>query len=117
MLTTTVLALVVAALFAPWRVATGLLLGGLLSLLNHHWLQSSVSSVVSLALGGVKPQLRIAQFILRYLVVGAAVFVAYQLRVVSLPAVLVGLSTFVVALFFEALREIYFVMIQREEIN
>ena len=35
------LAVAVSAPLAPWRVTTGLLLGGLLSLLNHHWLRTS----------------------------------------------------------------------------
>jgi len=34
-----------------------------------------------------------------------------------LPAIIGGLCTFVVALFAEALREFYFVIIQREGIN
>ena len=117
MLGATGLAVFVSVLIAPWRVATGLLIGGLLSLINHHWLQTSVSSVVALAVGGEKPRLNLAKFILRYLVVGAVVFLAYKFRIAALPALLAGLSTFVVAVFAEAFREMYFVITQREEIT
>jgi hypothetical protein len=55
------------------------------------------------------------QFLLRYLVVGAALFAAYEAGIASLPAMLIGLSSFVVAIFAEALREFYFAIIQREE--
>jgi hypothetical protein len=117
MLGATGLAVFVSILFAPWRVTTGLLIGGLLSLINHHWLQTSVSAVVALAVGGEKPKLNLAKFILRYLVIGAVAFIAYKFRIASLPALLAGLCTFVLALFAEAVREMYFVIIQREEIT
>jgi hypothetical protein len=48
-------------------------------------------------------------------VIAAAVFGAYTLRLVSLPWVLVGMSSFVVAMFVEAFREFYFAIIKREE--
>jgi hypothetical protein len=48
-------------------------------------------------------------------VIAGAVFAAYQLNLVSLPATLGGLSSFVVALFVEAFRQFYFAVIRREE--
>ena len=48
---------------------------------------------------------------------GAVILAAYKLRFASLPAIVAGLCTFVVALFAEALREFYFVIIQREGVN
>ncbi len=112
------LAAIISAPFAPWRITTGLLVGGVLSLLNHYWLRSSLSAGFDLALGqGTKPQIKLVQYVLRYFVVGTIVFAAYQLNVVSLPATVAGLCSFVVALFVEAFREIYFAIIHREEIN
>jgi ATP synthase I chain len=114
----TALAVLGASLMAPWRVATGLLLGGLLALLNHQWLRTSVSTAFALALGKQKkPRIKIAGYLFRYLVIGTVTFAAYKLRIASLPAIIAGLCTFVVALFAEALREFYFVIIQREGIN
>ena len=118
MLGATAVAVLVASLMGPWRVAIGLLLGGLLALLNHHWLRTSVSTAFALALGEQrKPRIKIAQYVLRYLVIGVVTFAAFKLRIASLPAIIGGLCTFVVALFAEALREFYFVIIQREGIN
>ena len=37
-------AVVISTLLAPWRVTTGLLLGGALALFNHHWLQTSIAA-------------------------------------------------------------------------
>ena len=111
-------AVVISALFAPWRVTTGLLVGGVISLLNHYWMRNSISAGFDLALGqGTKPQIKLAQYVLRYFVVGTIVFAAYQLNIVSLPATVAGLCSFVVALFGEAFREFYFAIIHREETN
>lgn len=110
------LAVIISVPFAPWRVTTGLLLGGLLSLLSHHWMRTSISATFDRALGsGTKPQLTSIRYVLRYFVVAAAVFAAYNLGIVSLPATIAGLCSFVVALFVEALREFYFAIIHREE--
>ena len=112
---TTALSVAVAALVAPWRVTTGLLVGGLLALFSHNWLKNSAAAAINLSAVGGQPQLRLAQFVLRYVVIGAVVFSAYTLDLISLPAVFAGLSSFVVAMFAEALREFYFAIIEREE--
>ena len=113
----TVVAVIVSAALAPWRITTGLLLGGLLSLLNLSWLKRSASLALSVVAHGAKPRIGLVQFALRYVVVAATVFLAYTLNVISLPATILGLCTFVVALFAEALREFYFALIHREEIS
>jgi len=112
----TALAVLISFAVAPWRVTTGFLLGGILSLLSHHWMRTSISAAFGRALGsGTKPQLTSMKYVLRYFVVAAAVFTAYNLGVVSLPATFAGLCSFVVALFVEAFREFYFAIIHREE--
>lgn len=111
----TAIAAIASMPFAQWRITTGLLLGGVLSLLNHHWLSSSTAAAFSVLVNGAKPRLSIVQYILRYLVITAVVVVAYELNIVSLTATIVGLCSFVVALFGEALREFYFAIIHREE--
>ena len=111
------LSVAVATFVAPWRVTTGLLVGGLLALFSHSWLKNSAAAAIQLSTGGGYPQIRLAQFLLRYLVIAAVVFAAHTLDLISLPAVLIGLSSFVVAIFVEALREFYFAIKQREEIS
>ena len=107
----------VSAVIGPWRVTTGLLVGGLLALFSHSWLKKSAAAAINLSIGGDTPRLRLAQFLLRYLVIGALVFFLNELNLLSVPAVLVGMSSFVVAIFVEAIREFYFAIIQREEIS
>lgn len=108
-----ILAVISSAALAPWRVTAGLTLGGALSLLNHYWLRTSINAVLSDA-AEKRPRIKILPYILRYLVVGAVVFAAYQLQIVSLPGTIIGLCAFVPALFVEAFRQFYFVIIHRE---
>ena len=113
------LAVIAGAMLAPWRVTAGLLLGGALSILNYHWLRSSIAAVLRMeaVLGNAtekRPRLKLWRYIFRYFVVGAIVFAAYGLRIVSLPATIIGLSAFVPALFVEAFRQFYFSIIHRE---
>jgi len=115
MVIATGLSVVVCALVGPWRVTTGLLLGGLLALFSHRWLKNSAAAAIQLSTNNGVKQLRLAQFLLRYVVIAGVVFGTYALDLVSLPAVLAGLGSFVVALLVEAFREFYFAIIEREE--
>lgn len=109
------LAVIVSAPLAPWRVTTGLLLGGILSLFNHHWLRTSLSAVFSMAQQGKKVKINAARYVLRYFIIAAIVAAAYTLNLVSIIATLVGLCSFVVAALVEAFMQIYFAIVHREE--
>jgi hypothetical protein len=110
-------AVIVCAPLAAWRSTAGLALGGMLSLFNYHWLRSSVSGLIMANSSDKTVGHSARRYVLRYAVVGALVFGAYSIGIVSLPATLIGLCSFVVALFAEAFRQFYFVIIQREEIS
>jgi hypothetical protein len=111
-----VLAVLVSGAFAPWRVTTGLLLGGALAIVNHQWLRASIRTAYSGApTTGLRPKLSIARFVLRYFVVGAAVYVAYRFDLVSIVATLMGLSAFVVAALIEAFIQTVLTFTQRED--
>ena len=115
MIVSVIAASIVSMVFAPWRVSFGLMLGGGLSLLNYHWLRTSVGAIFNIDHALQRPRVRISSYILRYLLVGAVVFGAYQLRLVSIAATMIGLCAFVPALFVEAFRQFYFAIIHREE--
>ncbi|HVS81190.1 MAG TPA: ATP synthase subunit I [Pyrinomonadaceae bacterium] len=107
------LAVIASAMLAPWRVTAGLTLGGALSILNYHWLRTSIEAVLSNATEK-RPRVKLSRYIFRYFVVGAVVFAAYKLQIVSLPATIAGLCAFVPALFVEAFRQFYSAIIHRE---
>src|SRR2546423_309819 len=106
---------VVAAIIAPWRVTTGVLLGGALSLLNFRWLHGSIGTLLNVQEGSAAPRMSLWKFAFRYLLIAGLVFGAYKLGIISLPASIAGLCSFVIALFIEAFREFYFAIIRREE--
>jgi len=108
-------AVAISAPLAPWRVTAGLLLGGSLSLLNHHWLRTSVAAVFGATPPGGRPKLKAARYVLRYFVIAAAVAAAYNLNLVSLPAAFAGLCSFVPAALAEGFRQLYFAIVRREE--
>jgi len=109
------LAALLSLWLAPWRVTTGLVLGGALALFNLHWLSSSVRAVFGGAAAGQRPWLGAARYVLRYFVVAAAAAVAYGLGLVSLVWTLVGMCAFVPAALAEGLRLLYFSMAGRED--
>src|SRR2546429_2155915 len=111
----TAIAVIVSVLVAPWRVTSGLFLGGSLSLLNYHWLHSSVAAIFDIDLAMQRPRARSWRYLLRYFVIGVAVLAAYKLHLISLVATLLGLCSFVPALFVEAARQFYMAIIHREE--
>lgn len=112
---TVALAVLVSAPLAPWRVTTGLLLGGVLALFNHHWLKTSVAAVFDATPAGARPKLRAARYVLRYVVVAAVVAAAYRLDLVSLAATLAGMCVFVAAALVEGFRQLYIAVVHREE--
>src|SRR5215831_9972885 len=115
MIISVAIAVVVSAAFSPWRVTTGLILGGLLSLLNYRWLHTSVAALLSVDFKSQPPRASVSRYFLRYLVVGGIVFAAFNLQLVSLAATIIGLCSFVPALLIEAVREFYLAIIHREE--
>lgn len=115
MVVASALAVTIAAFIAPWRVTLGLLIGGLLALFNHRWLKNSAAAAIQLSATGGKAQFKLAQFLLRYAVIAAVIFSLYTLNLISLTAVLAGMSSFVVAMMVEAVREFYFALTKREE--
>lgn len=109
------LAVTLSAPLLPWRVTTGLLLGCALALLNHHWLRTSVAAVFGTAPAGTRPKMGAARYVLRYVVIAAAVALCYRLGLVSLGATLAGLCIFVAAALVEGFRQLYTAIAEREE--
>ena len=108
-------AVVICTVMAPWRVTLGVLLGGGLSLLNYRWLHGSIAALLNVQTPGAKPRMSLWKMAFRYLIIGGVVFAAYALNLISVPAAIAGLCSFVVALFVEAFRQFYFAIIRREE--
>lgn len=117
MAVTIVVATGISIFVAPWRVTSGIALGGALSLFNFNWMRGSIAAAFRVAYSGKKPQIKILQYLLRYFVIAAVILVVYKLNVASLTATMLALCSFVPALFAEAIREFYFAIVRREEVG
>ncbi len=115
MCATIALAVPLSALLMPWRVTTGVMLGGLLSLFNFHWLRTAVGAFFNSAEAGARPKLKVARYVTRYIVIACVVALAYWLDLVSIVATLAGLCSFVVAALVEGFMQLYFAVVRREE--
>jgi hypothetical protein len=110
------LAVLVSAVIAPWRVTTGLLLGGVLAFFNHRWLRASLASVFGGAQSmGRRPRLGAARYVLRYFVIAALVASGYMFNLISIAATLAGLCAFAASIMIEAFTQLYFAIRHREE--
>jgi hypothetical protein len=116
MIASVVLAVLVSLMVAPWRVTTGLMLGGVLAFFNHHWLRASLRAVFGgAAQAGRRPRLGASRYILRYFIIAAVVASAYMLDLVSIAATLAGMCAFAAAVMIEAFTQLYFAIRYREE--
>jgi len=115
MIASVAVAVAICATMAPWRITSGLVLGGALSVLNYRWLHTSVAAIFKIDFVSETARAGVSRYVLRYFVVGVVAFAAVNLQFVSLAATLIGLCAFVPALFVEAAREFYFAIIHREE--
>ena len=110
------LAVLVSAFAAPWRVTTGLILGGVLAFFNHHWLRTSLRAVFGGAAdAGHRPRLGASRYVLRYFIIAAVVASAYMFNLVSIGATLAGMCAFAAAIMIEAFTQLYFAIRYREE--
>ncbi len=116
MIASILVAVLVSLIFAPWRVTTGLILGGALAFFNHHWLRTSLRTVFGgSAAEGKKPRIGAARYVLRYFIIAMVVASATMFDLVSIGATLAGLCAFAAAVMIEAGMQLYFAIRYREE--
>ena len=111
-----ILVLVVGSLWLEnWRVTLGIILGGVLSLLNIYWLRLSLKNLLSAAATGSQPRFNASLYILRYLFIAIIVAFAAMLGLVSVAATLIGLLSFAFAILLEAIIQLIIIIFIREE--
>ena len=110
MLISLLVEIVVSLFWLDWQL-TGGIIGGSLAIINFRLLQSSVRGVFQTQAASF-----VIKFLLRYLVIGLVVFIFNYLELVSIFGILIGISSFVIALMIEALIQFYFVITNHEEV-
>lgn len=105
-----VLAILAGLTFSGWRMATGIAVGGLLSLFNQRWLRSSVASILGNAASnadGAVPRWTVTKFLLRYAVIGTVAGAALWSRKIDLIGFGIGIGSVVWAVMVEAGYQVY----------
>ncbi len=103
--------IVLSLILADWQFTAGVIIGGSLAILNFRLLQNSVRGFFQTQLNSFA-----IKFFLRYIAIGLVVLIFYFLKTVSIIGILLGISSFVIALMMEAMIQFYFVIIKHEEI-
>ncbi len=95
----------------------GVLIGGVLSLINFYWLGKSLKRIFEkIADEGEKPMFMGASYVLRYLVFGLILTIVYLTHIVPIIAVLFGLASFAFALTIEGFIRIFSSFFNNKEI-
>ncbi|MGI8467780.1 MAG: ATP synthase subunit I [Pyrinomonadaceae bacterium] len=110
-----ILGAILSFIFVGAPFGWGILIGGILSFLNYYWLKKSLKDVFSQAAEGGKPSFLTLNYFLRYLGLAVAIWILYEIRIVSVIAVLLGMSAFALAIFIEGLIIIFSSFSKREE--
>ncbi len=106
---------VVSFTFASVSFGIGVLVGGILSLVNYYWLKSSLKKVFAQAAAGEKPQFLGLKYFFRYLAFAAILAIIYFTKIVPIVSVLLGLASFAAAIMVEAaIRVMTGVFIKKE---
>lgn len=87
--------------FAEPGFASGILLGGAMSVASYIWLKGSMGSMISAAIQGDRREFQAVRFFLRYVAIGSVLFVIYLSKAFPMIAVLLGLASFAGAVIIE----------------
>jgi len=98
------------SLFVSWQFGLGFLIGGILAFLNYYWLKASLKKIfdnaIASAASGEKPRFLAINYFLRYLGMGAAIYIVFLTNAVPIVAVLLGLCVFALAIVIEGILRI-----------
>lgn len=100
-------AAIAGLIFGSIRSCVGVVVGGLLSAVNFIWLESSTKGLFAQHLEGRRSIFPAARFILRYLTLGLVLWIVYELDLLPIAAVLIGLSAFAAAVVIDGIYSIF----------
>ena len=110
-----ILGAILSFIFVDSNFGWGILIGGILSFLNYYWLKKSLTDIFSQASEGNRPNFLTLNYFLRYLGLGIAIWILYEIKIVSIIAVLLGMAAFAFAIVIEGLIIIFSSFSKREE--
>jgi hypothetical protein len=115
----TLIASVICGIFISLEFGAGVLIGGIIAFVNYYWLKVSLKRIfdraISSAESGEKPGFLAVSYFLRYLGVGAVIYLVYVTEIVPMVAFLLGLCVFALAIVIEGFLRILSSISKREE--
>jgi hypothetical protein len=93
--------------FFSAKAGLGVLVGGVLGFANYCWQKHSLKAIFDRAIEGKKSRFLAARYILRYVVIGAALAAIYFTETVSIYAAIFGLASFAIAIMIEGFISIF----------
>lgn len=117
MAASSVLGAILSFVFISVNYGFGVLVGGILSLINFYWLKKSLKVIFDKIVDdGEKPRFMGASYFLRYIVFGFILAIIYLTHIVPIIAVLLGLASFAFALTIEGFIRIFSSFFNNKEI-
>lgn len=101
--------------FKDWRITSGLALGCGLSFVNFIWSKNSLKAIFDKNINSAKPSFSVIRYFFRYVIFALVIGLAYYFNLISIVAALIGLLTFITAIFITAFIQLFFGLIKREE--
>ncbi len=94
-------------IFVSWQFGLGVILGGILSLINYYWLKISLKKIFDQAVSGSKPRFLAVRYFARYLTLGVILLIVFLTKTVPIVAVILGLGSFALAIVVEGLIRLF----------
>ena len=111
-----VVSAVLSFVFISANFGFGVLIGGILSLVNYYWLKQSIKRIFDKAVVGEQPRFLATKYFFRYLVFGVVLAIVYLTKTVPVESVLLGLASFAFAIIIEAFIRLFSSLSKKREI-
>lgn len=99
---------VLGIIFHSVSFGLGVLVGGILSVLNYIWLKRSLKKIFEkIVREGEKPPFLASHYLLRYAAFAAILTIIYLTQILPVTAVLLGLAGFAFAITIEGLIQLF----------
>jgi len=104
-------------IFVSWQFGVGVIIGGVLSFINYYWLKVSLKKLFDNAIShGEKPRFLAIRYFARYVTLGAVLLIVFLTHTIPVVAVILGLSSFALAIVIEGLMRLFSSLFKSREL-
>lgn len=104
-------------IFVSRQFGLGVILGGILSLINYYWLKVSLKRIFDDAVAhGETPRFLAIRYFARYLTLGVILVIVFLTETIPVVAVILGLASFALAIVIEGLISVFSTFFKSREL-